>query len=190
MEKNGVSAGTPKYVDLNGDGVINADDRTITGYTDPRFKLNLANTFQYKNWTLYAMIAGVFGGGGYYMAGNGGYYITGGDRGQFGSNGVYTPYWTESNPSNKFPAPTFTGDGRFQGLQCRTFVRLQDVTLSYTFNQPWAQRAKINNLKLYLSGKNLLTLTSWVGEPETGSGAESSSMPVMSSVTCGVNLSF
>ena len=190
MEKNGVTAGTPKYVDLDGNGVIDAEDRSIIGDRDPSFKLNMGNTFQYKNLTLYAMIAGVFGGGGYFMSGNGGYYITGGDRGQFGSNGVYTPYWTESNPSNEFPKATFISDGRFQGLQSRAFVRLQDVTLSYTFNQPWAQKARINNLKLFLSGKNLLTITKWVGEPETGNGAESGSYPIMRSVTCGINLSF
>ena len=103
---------------------------------------------------------------------------------------LYTPYWTESNPSNEFPKATFISDGRFQGLQSRAFVRLQDVTLSYTFNQPWAQKARINNLKLFLSGKNLLTITKWVGEPETGNGAESGSYPIMRSVTCGINLSF
>ena len=188
MKANGVKAGTPKYVDINGDGKITADDRTIIGNTYPGFKLNLFNTLRFKNWELYAMIAGVFGVGGYYQASNSGYYIIGG--GQFGANGVYIPYWTEDNPSNEFPAATFISDGRFVGLQSRTFVRLQDLTLSYSFNQPWVKNAGINNLKLFLTGKNLLTLTKWVGEPETGNTAESGSYPIMSSLSFGINLSF
>lgn len=190
MAANGVAAGTPKYVDVNGDGKITNDDRIIIGNTYPGFKLNLANTLRYRNWELYAMIAGVFGGGGYYQKSNSGYYITGGDRAMFASNGVYTPYWTESNPSNEFPSATFISDSRFLGLQSRTFVRLQDVTLSYTFNQPWIKNAKISNLKLFLTGKNLFTLTKWKGEPETGNVAESSSYPIMSSLSLGANLSF
>lgn len=191
MEANGVSAGTPKYVDKNNDGVINEKDRSVIGNKAPNFKLNLSNTLQYKNWELYVMIAGVFGGNGYYQAGNTNAYITGGDRQWFASNGLYIPYWTEANPSNKYPAATFTGDSYFLGLQNRAYVRLQDVTLSYTFNQPWVKNMGINNFKLFITGKNLATITGWDGgDPETGSTALSQTYPIMTNVSFGLNLSF
>lgn len=191
MEANGVSAGTPKYVDKNNDGVINEKDRSVIGNKAPNFKLNLSNTLQYKNWELYVMIAGVFGGNGYYQAGNTNAYITGGDRQWFASNGLYIPYWTEANPSNKYPAATFTGDSYFLGLQNRAYVRLQDVTLSYTFNQPWVKNMGINNFKLFITGKNLATITGWDGgDPETGSTALSQTYPIMTNVSLGLNLSF
>ena len=190
MRANGVSAGTPKYVDKNNDGVINEKDRSIIGNKAPNFKLNLSNTLQYKNWELYVMIAGVFGGNGYYQAGNTNAYITGGDRKWFASNGLYIPYWTEANPS-KYPSATFTGDSYFLGLQSRAYVRLQDVTLSYTFNQPWVKNMGINNFKMFITGKNLATITGWDGgDPETGSTALSQTYPIMTNVSLGLNLSF
>ena len=140
---------------------------------------------------MYVMIAGVFGGNGYYQAGNTNAYITGGDRQWFASNGLYIPYWTEANPSNKYPAATFTGDSYFLGLQNRAYVRLQDVTLSYTFNQPWVKNMGINNFKLFITGKNLATITGWDGgDPETGSTALSQTYPIMTNVSFGLNLSF
>jgi TonB-linked SusC/RagA family outer membrane protein len=191
MEKNGVVAGTPKYVDLNGDGVINAADRSVIGNELPSSKLNLSNTVQYKNWELYVMISGVFGGNGYFEKQNRNVFITSGDRAQFASNGLYVPYWTEANPNNKYPGAFFTGDNYFLGLQSRAYVRLQDVTLSYTFNQPWVKNAGINNFKLFLTGKNLATITNWEGgDPETGSTALSGSMPVMTNISLGLNFSF
>lgn len=191
MEANGVSAGTPKYVDRNGDGEINAKDRAILGSTDPNFKINLSNTLQYKNWELYVMIAGVFGGNGYFQKGNSNAYITSGDRSQFASNGLYVPYWTEANLNNEYPSASFTGDGYFLGLQSRAYVRLQDVTLSYTFDQPWVKNAGINNFKLFVTGKNLATITGWKGgDPESGSTALSGTYLIMTSVSLGLNLSF
>lgn len=191
MAANGVPAGNPKYVDQNGDGIINTDDRVILGCTDPNYKINMGNTLKYKNFELYFMLAGVFGGNGYFQKQNTNAYITCGDRGQFASNGLYIPYWTEENPSNKYPAATFTGDGYFAGLQSRTYVRLQDVTLSYTFDQNKLKKYNINNLKVFLTGKNLATITGWEGgDPEIGSTVFSGDYPVMTSISLGLNMSF
>ena len=137
------------------------------------------------------MITGVFGGNGYFQKGNPHAYITSGERAYFASNGIYIPYWTEEKPNNKYPSATFTGDGYFLGLQSRAYVRLQDVTLSYTFNQPWVKNLGINNFKLYLAGKNLATITGYQsGDPETGSTAVSGTYPVATSLSLGLNLSF
>lgn len=191
MEANGVSAGTPKYADINNDGVIDEKDRTIAGNKAPNFKLNLSNTVQYKNWELYVMIAGVFGGNGYFQQDNKYAFITSGDRDWFACNGLYVPYWTEANPSNKYPAATFTGDSYFLGLQSRAYVRLQDVTLSYTFNQPWVRNARINNFKMFLTAKNLATITGWKGgDPEAGTTVAGWDKPVMTNVSLGLNFSF
>ena len=191
MAANGVPAGNPKYVDQNGDGIINTEDRVILGCTDPNYKINMGNTLKYKNFELYFMLAGVFGGNGYFQQSNTAAYITAGDRSQFGSNGLYIPYWTEDNPSNKYPSATFTGDGYFLGLQNRTYVRLQDVTLSYTFDQKKLQKYNINNLKIFLTGKNLATITGWDGgDPEIGSTLFSWDYPVMTSISLGLNMSF
>lgn len=191
MKANGATAGIPKYKDLDGDGVITSKDRDILGYASPSFKLNLSNTLTYKNWDLYVMIAGTFGGGGYYMKSNSAAYMTNGS-GLFNSNGIYIPWWTPENGSNTYPSATFSGDGgRFQGLQNRAFVRLQDVTLSYTFRESWVRKLAIQNLKVFLTAKNLATLTKWEGgDPEVGTAVRNNSYPVLTSFSLGANISF
>ena len=191
MEANAATPGTPKYKDLDGDGVITSDDRTILGYSTPNFKLNMSNTITYKNWDLYFMLTGTFGGGGYYLKSNTAAYVTNGS-GLFNSNGIYIPYWTPENKSNVYPSATFSGDGgRFQGLQNRAFVRLQDVTLSYTFREPWVKKMNIQNLKLFFTAKNLFTITNWEGgDPEVGVTVGENTYPVLTSFSLGANVSF
>ena len=184
--------GDAKYVDINNDGVLNPDDRSILGSRDPNFKLNMSNTLRYKNWELYFMIIGTFGGNNYFLQDNRYAFLAGGNPGTFGGNSIYIPYWTEENPSNIYPSPTYTGaDGRYLGLQSRTFVRLQDVTLSYTFNEAWLRRVKISKLKIFATGKNLATVTGWTGgDPELGNTILDSSYPVLTTLTLGANISF
>lgn len=150
----------------------------------------MSNTVTYKNWDLYVMIGGTFGGGGYYLKSNSAAFMTNGS-GLFNSNSIYIPYWTPENQSNKYPSATFTGDGRFQGLQNRGFVRIQDVTLSYTFSEEWVKKAKIDRLKLFLTAKNLATFTNWEGgDPEVGVTVRSNTPSALTSFSLGLNISF
>ena len=114
----------------------------------------------------------------------------GGSGGQYSSN-MYIPYWTEDRPSNKYPSATFQGDNRFLGLQGRTFIRLQDVTLSYTFNTPKIKNLGIKTLRVFFTGKNLLTLTGWEGgDPEMGNVLLSGTYPIATTLSLGANISF
>lgn len=191
MEKNGVSAGTPKYQDIDGDGKITVADRHIIGNTAPSFKINLGNTLTYKNIQLYAMITGAIGCGGYFQQSNPAAYIIGGNGNHFGVYGIHVPYWTPENKSNKYPAATYTGDSNFKGLQSRSFVRLQDISLSYSFKQDVFRKAGINNFNVFVTGKNLLTFSGWTGgDPELGNSFSSGVYPMMKSVSVGANISF
>lgn len=191
IKLNAATPGVPKYKDLDGDGVITSEDRTILGYSTPNFKLNMSNTITYKNWDLYFMLTGTFGGGGYFMKSNKTAYMINGST-LFNSNGIFIPWWTPENKSNVYPSATFTGDGgRFLGLQNRAFVRLQDVTLSYTFREPWVKKMNIQNLKVFFTAKNLFTITNWEGgDPEVGVTVGENKYPVLSSFSLGANISF
>ena len=191
IKNNTASAGSPKYVDMDGDGVITVKDRSIIGDRDPRFKLNMSNTLTWKNWEAYTLLTGTFGGNGYFQSSNVPAFMAGGRGDYFGANNIYIPYWTETNASNKYPAAWFVGDGRFLGLQSRGYVRLQDVTVSYTFRQPLVKQIGIKNLKVFFAGKNLLTLTGWKGgDPELGSNVVSGSWPVARTLSLGANIGF
>jgi TonB-linked SusC/RagA family outer membrane protein len=186
----GAAPGAPKYIDLNKDGKIDANDRTIVGYTKENFRLNLSNTVRYKNFELYLMVSGIFGGNNTYLASNTSAYMTSG-TGRFNDNSISKPYWTPQNPSNVYPSAYFAGDSRFLGLQSRAFVRVQDLSIAYSFKGDWLKQSHINSVRVFATGRNLATFTKWVGgDPETGTTVQSNTFPVATTYSFGANISF
>ncbi|MDR0750109.1 MAG: TonB-dependent receptor [Tannerellaceae bacterium] len=191
IQANGAISGNPKYVDMDGNGTIGVEDRTILGTSDSRFRMSLSNTLSWKNLELYFMLTGTFGGNEYYVSENMPAFLAGGGGGGAYSNNMYIPYWTEDRPGNKYPAANFGGDGRFKGLQSRAFVRLQDVTLSYTVNSAKIKNLGVNNLRIFFTGKNLFTITGWEnGDPELGNTILSATYPISTNLSLGANISF
>ncbi len=187
---NGVANGTPKYVNLDSNLAITSADRTILGYDKDNFRLNLVNNITYKNFEFYTLISGVFGGNGYFLKSNTIAFMTSG-TGRAGDNMTYKPYWTADNPTNVYPSATFSGDGRYQALQSRGFVRIQDISLSYTFKQPWVKQMNLSSLKVFFAAKNVATFTNWDGgDPETGAKYLDNTLPVVSTYSIGANISF
>lgn len=187
----GAAPGAPKYKDLDDVAGITAADRKILGYGKENFRLNMSNSLTYKNFELYAMITGTFGGNGYFMKANTAAYMTSG-TGRFNDNMTSKAYWTPENKSNEYPSAYFAGDGRYLALQSRGFVRVQDVSLAYSFNnQSWVKDAKISSLKVFFSAKNLATITNWFGgDPETGTPVRENTFPVPTTYSIGANISF
>lgn len=181
----GAAPGAPKYKDIDGVEGITADDRRVLGYSKENFRLNLSNTISYKNFELYAMITGTFGGNDFFLKSNyEGYH-------RFNDNTTYKDYWTPENPGSSLPSAYFAGDGRYLELQSRGFVRVQDISLAYTFNQPWVNASHIKSLKVFVGVKNLATFTDWVGgDPETGTTIAQNTFPVPSTYSVGANISF
>lgn len=194
MELTGAAPGAPKYRDLDGVPGITAADRKILGDENENFRLNFSSNLAYKNFGFYVMVTGTFGGNNRYLKSNPSAYLING-TGRFNDNVHQIPFWTAENPNDVYPSAQFAGDGRFLGLQSRGFVRVQDVTLSYTFDQPWLSAAHIGSLKVFATAKNLATFTNWFGgDPETGARIRESEardrLPVASTYSLGVNLSF
>ncbi len=186
----GTAPGAPRYKDLDAVDGITAADRKILGYTKENFRLNISNSIKYKNLELYVMITGVYGGNNHFLKSNVGaftkYVVN-----QYNDNWPSFPYWTPENRNNKYTSAYFSGDGRFLGLQSRGFARVQDLSVSYTFNQPWVKSARINTLKIFISGNNLITITNWLGgDPEIGTPVGENTFPVPSTYSIGANISF
>lgn len=189
MALTGTVPGDPKYKDLDGIEGITANDRKILGYDKVNFRLNMSNTLSYKNIELYAMLVGAFGGNGYYLKSNKWAFMMAG-TGRNRDNMIPKPSWTPENKSNVYPSATFSGDNRFLGLQSRSFIRLQDVSLSYQFKQQWIKKARISSLKVFMSAQNLFTITNWVGgDPEIGNPVLENTTPVPSTYSLGINIS-
>jgi len=111
--------------------------------------------------------------------------------GRFNDNTISKPYWTPDNASNTYPSAYFSGDSRFLGLQSRAFVRIQDLSIAYSFNGNWMKKAQINTAKIFIAGRNLATFTKWVGgDPETGTTVQQNTFPVATTYSLGANISF
>lgn len=193
IQANGAKPGDAKFANLDGseDGKITADDRTILGYDKENFRMSFSNTLKYKNFELYALFTGIFGGNGYGRSVNLYAYRTTSDSNW--DNNLNHGWWTPENKSNKYPSVTYT-DGRYTPVQNYGFVRLQDLSLSYTFRQPWVTKMGISNLKVYAAAKNVFTITGWDGgDPEIrqtiGTGYDYG-YPLSRAFSFGVNLSF
>ncbi len=179
--------GQQKFADLNNDGKIDADnDRKIIGNSNPSCRFSFNNTLTWKNWSLYFMLNSMLGGGGYFISGNS---ILAPDNSSdyvIRLNQPATrPYWTPENQSNEGLALYRNQQISTSIYQSRSFVRVQDVSLMYTFDRKLLQKMKvIGQLQLFLTGKNLYTFTGWDGwDPEY------TDFPLTRSVQFGIKLS-
>lgn len=189
MAANGAKPGDAMYENVDGseDGKITSSDRTILGNSKDNFRMSMQNTLSYKRWQLYFLFNGTFGGNGYGMAQNNMAYLS--EEGYANRNTLDHPFWTADKPSNIYPRHNFSDDERFKALQSYGFVRLQEVNLSYSFAPELLKKARIQALKLYVSGSNLFFYAPyWVGsDPEVRSY---SSAQLPRTVTFGLNITF
>ncbi|WP_297094780.1 TonB-dependent receptor [uncultured Draconibacterium sp.] len=154
LAANGGEPGDAMYKNLDGsaDGVIGVTDRKILGFGMENFRMSLSNTLTYKNFQLYALFNGIFSGGDYGYAENNIAYLSS-DGFQY-HNMLNHPWWTPENPSETYPRVNFT-DARYTALQKYTFVRLQELNLSYTFDRDLLKKIYFSSLKIFVSGSNL-----------------------------------
>ena len=99
-------------------------------------------------------------------------------------------WWTPRNPDSPFKElfayDPLQNNRYFQ----RSFIRLQDVSLSYRFDPSLFKRLKVPEFSMFVSGKNLYTLTDWLGlDPELGLGFRASH-PLLRNITFGIDISF
>tara|TARA_R110000764_G_scaffold94060_4_gene177765 strand:- start:7158 stop:10337 length:3180 start_codon:yes stop_codon:yes gene_type:complete len=191
----GFYPGTYKLKDLNGDGKISSlDDRKILGYQDPAYRFGISNTLSYKNLNLYMFINSIQGGDNYYMGDDAPHtaaeWIR---RDQLSYSNIPKgawDYWMPENSGAKYRRLDL--GSQFGGVPYsqRSFIRIQNVSLSYAFPKQVKDALGVGNLKLFISGENLATWTKWKGlDPETGQGF-APGVPLLKSYTMGLNVEF
>jgi len=190
----GFKPGYYRMTDVLGDGKITPDDRSVIGFNIPNYRFGILNEMSYKKMALSFMINSVQGGGkdNYFIVNHAfQYYMNSYFAGAAGR--VNIPdinYWTPTNPSTTHPRLDYAPLYSHGVYEDRSFIRLQDVTFSYTFDKKKLQQLNIDELKLYVSGKNLYTLTQFTGwDPEAGT-TMGSGYPVMRSFIMGLNINF
>jgi len=192
----GYDLGTYKPVDQNGDGIIHPeDDKKIIGYSSPGYSFGINNTLRYKNWNFKFFIHSIQGGKDHYL-GVDSYRHFSIENSEMHFRYILPEgidFWTPENPDARYQRPNVnTAEGKAGTLYTdRSFIRLQNVTLSYNLPDNLLKRTGLQNARIYLNGKNLLTLTDWNGwDPETNQTITRSGRPVLKSYTIGLNVEF
>ncbi|MCR4769104.1 MAG: TonB-dependent receptor [Bacteroidaceae bacterium] len=200
----GYHAGAYRIVDMDNNGEVNDNDKTILGRTEPAYRAGLLNKFTYKDFTFTFFINTVQGGKHGYLGRNT-------DTKTFDNNTLrYNMisekadlFWSPLNRDGYFALPTNGPKYTANRYQQRNFVRLQDVTLSYNLPKKYLSTVGLSSANVYVNAKNLITLTGWHGwDPELDgtqynigygdrrAGSTYDDWPLMRSFTLGLNITF
>ena len=185
--------GQYKYVDQNGDGVIEPNnDRTIIGYRTPSYRWSLNNIFTYKNFTFSFFLNAVQGGDKYLLENNASVVNV-----DFRSDNVLRinasyvrPYWTPDNGVNNSTG-VYNTPAQASGIyESRSFVRLQDVSLAYSFSTQLLSTLKLNTCQVFVSSKNPYVWTKWSGWDPESWRSDNQDSPLMRNITAGFRVTF
>ena len=185
----GYHPGNYRVVDTNGDGNITVDDRIILGKTTPAYRFGLLNTFRYKNFNFSFFINSIQGGKNGYLSANSETLVRGdaNSRRWNRASELAADYWSPSNPNATYSRSIQGGTISPTLYQDRSFIRLQDVSLSYNLPTAVVNKIGLEALDFFVTGKNLITITDWKGwDPEANSGYFG--RPVLRSFSIGLNL--
>ena len=184
--KNGALPGDIRFKDLNGDGQINADDRTFIGNPIPKFTYGFAFSSSYKKFDFSFLIQGIADVDVY----NDLKQIINFDSRPFNSMTSVLNSWTGEGTSNTLPRLTFNnnGGGNVSSVfvEDASYARLKNVELGYTFD---IKKAGFRNVRLYASGQNLFTITNYTGlDPESTSLIDKGTYPQSKAFILGLKL--
>jgi TonB-linked SusC/RagA family outer membrane protein len=159
----GLLPGDYKVRDVNGDGVFQPqDDNVWIGFTEPRYRLSLSNTFTLLNGLEVSFQLRSYLGhlDRINELKHTSYY----DR----INHYNTPYWTPDNPLDSYARLSSSTTASFNVWRSASFVRLQDVSLAYRLPKEVAAKLSLTSARFYLNFNNLYSFDSWdLWDPET-----------------------
>jgi TonB-linked SusC/RagA family outer membrane protein len=191
----GPKPGDVKYQDMNGDGKIDANDRTFIGNSFPRYEYSINLNLTYANFDLNIFGQGV-GQRNNYLSGTGAVPFSSAD---FAASllEIHKDYWRPDNQNATFPRllPSGSGGNNFllasQWIRSASYFRIKNVNLGYTLKKEWLDKAKINAVRVYVSASNLLTISkAWKGFDPEINNANAEFYPLMRTYTAGINVTF
>ncbi len=190
-------AGDLKFVDANGDGTIDDNDRQYCGSATPKWTFSLSGGFTWKDLSFSAMFQGVAGAQALNVAKS----MTLSDvEGNFNRDSRILDAWSETNRGSNIPRLSKNDpNGNFSTasdwyLENASYLRLKNVTVSYDLTKLLRKcqhfNARNSRLSVYVSGENLFTITDYTGiDPECG-GWDAMRYPVSRTFSFGVKLTY
>jgi TonB-dependent starch-binding outer membrane protein SusC len=200
-ENKAQGSGRFRYADLNGDNVINTQDRTFLGSPVPKFQGGVNINLKYKNFEFNT-----------YM------FLSLGNK-IFNASKLFTDFyalfpgasisqrvrdsWTPQNPDATIPIfesaanASTTGEANSYYIEDGSYFRMQNITLAYNFPTNILNKLKMQRLRVFVGTNNVFTITKYSGlDPSVGGAADTNfgidlgNFPITRQVTMGVNVGF
>ena len=194
-----VRPGDPKYRDINKDGLIDDNDRTVIGCGQPLHTGGFGNTFNFYGFDLNIFFSWSYGND---VINANRLYFENGSITNTNQLKTYVNRWTPENPTSNIPrvgadiASMFVYSSRV--VEDASFLRLRNVTLGYTLPRNVLRKMHFDTMRFYVSAENLWTLTNYSGpDPEVSTrnsvltpGFDWSAYPRAMGVTAGLSFTF
>lgn len=184
--------GDIRFRDINGDGIINDQDRTNLGNSFPTFTYGLTNNVSWKNFDLSIFLFG--SAGNKVLNFNRWYTESGVSNGNFSRNVL--DRWTGPGTSNDVPRmilndPNSNNRVSDRFVEDASFLRIKNVRLGYTIPQDLSKKLSMGRIQVYTSAQNLATFTRYTGfDPEVGGGVDIGFYPQARTFLIGVTADF
>ena len=191
--------GMPKYKDLNGDGVIDTNDRTMIGRGLPIHTGGFTNDFEYKGFDLSIFFQWSYGND--ILNANRLFFENVNNSRNLNQYASYANRWTPENPYSDIPVAKNSSSNKVVSsrvIEDGSFLRLKTLTLGYTLPKKVIKKWGIGNARVYVAGQNLWTISGYSGyDPEVSirngaltPGLDYSAYPRAYAINFGVNLGF
>lgn len=197
-DRTAIKPGTAKYKDINGDGVVNDNDRTIIGRGHPIHTGGFTNNFTYKDFDLSIFFQWSYGNN--IINANRLIFENGEPRKETNMFASYINRWTPENPNSDIPAVRGQGPKVFSSrvIEDGSYLRLKTISLGYNVPAKALKKCSLSSARIFISGENLLTFTSYSGyDPEVSvrnsaltPGFDYSAYPRAYNFSVGLNIGF
>ncbi|MCS3801653.1 SusC/RagA family TonB-linked outer membrane protein [Niastella sp. OAS944] len=198
LDRSLIKPGYIKYVDLNNDGVVDANDQTYIGNPIPVHIGGFSNNFRYNNFDLNIFFQWSYGND---ILNANRIVFEGAEARQYlNMFKSFEDRWTTENTNTDMPAAGVQGPNVYSTriIEDGSFVRLKTVALGYNLPAASLKKIKIKNIRLYAAAQNLITWTNYTGvDPEVSvrnsaltPGFDWSAYPKARTLTLGLNVTF
>lgn len=189
--------GDIRYQDLNGDGIINDNDRSVIGNGYAKFFGGLDNTFIFKNFDLNIFLQGSFGNEILNLSRLELYSLNGQNQAREVVN-----RWTPTNASNSIPRANIAGGQKILSsflIENGSYLRAKNISLGYNLSPSLIKKMSLQSARIYISGQNQLTFTKYKGfDPEvsyqgtsaTSQGIDLGAYPNSKTILLGIDAKF
>ena len=189
--------GDPKYRDINLDGVIDDNDRTIIGCGQPLHTGGFGNTFNFYGFDVNMFFSWSYGND---VINANRLIFENGSKQNLNLLKTYTQHWSENNKNSDIPRIGANGMSVYSSrvVEDGSFIRLQNVSIGYTLPRSALRKLHFDTMRVYISADNLFTITRYTGpDPEVSTrnsvltpGFDWSAYPRSRGITAGVSFTF